>query len=63
MTTREELHWLVEYIPDSDVPTPQKSLRALVGLVETAILPAPEDDEPESIEERAAVWKQLWPTR
>jgi len=55
MTTREELHRLVEHIPESDMPTTQKFLRALVDPVELAILSAPQDDEPESGEERAGV--------
>ncbi len=55
MTTREELHRLVDHIPESEVATTQKILRALVDPVELAILSAEEDDEPESEEERAAV--------
>ena len=59
MTTREELHRLVEHIPESDVPTTQKFLRALVDPVELAILSAPDDDESESDEERATVEASL----
>jgi hypothetical protein len=55
MSAREELHLLLDRIPESDVPTTQKFLRSLVDPVELAILTAPEDDEPESEEERAAV--------
>jgi hypothetical protein len=55
MTTREELHRLVDHIPESEVATTQKLLRALVDPVELAILSAEEDDEPESEDERAAV--------
>ena len=55
MATREELHRLVDHIPESEVKTTQKLLRALVDPVELAILSAEEDDEPESEEERAAV--------
>jgi hypothetical protein len=55
MSTREELHRLLDRIPESDVPTTQKFLRSLVDPVELAMLLAPEDDEPESGEERAAV--------
>ena len=55
MTAREELHQLVDHIPETEVRTTQKLLRALVDPVELAILLAGEDDEPESPEERAAV--------
>jgi hypothetical protein len=55
MSAREELHLLLDRIPESDVPTMQKLLRSLVDPVELAILTAPEDDELESDEERAAV--------
>jgi hypothetical protein len=55
MSAREELHLLLDRIPESDVPTTEKFLRSLVDPVELAILTAPEDDEPESQEERAAV--------
>jgi hypothetical protein len=55
MTVREELHRLVDHIPESEVPVTQKLLRALVDPVELAILSAAEDDEIESEEERAAV--------
>jgi len=55
MTAREELHRLVDYIPESDVRTTRKLLRALVDPVELSILSAEEDDEPESEGERAAV--------
>ncbi len=65
MTPREELHRLVDHIPESQVATTQKLLRALVDPVELAILSAEEDDEPESEDERAAVeaqWQTLRPT-
>jgi hypothetical protein len=55
MSAREELHLLLDRIPESDVPTTRKFLRALIDPVELAILTATEDDEPESEEERAAV--------
>lgn len=55
MTVREELHRLVDRIPDSEVGTTRKLLRALADPVDVAILAAEEDDEPESAEERAAV--------
>ena len=55
MTAREELHRLIDRIPESDVATTQKLLRALVDPVELAILSAEEDEEPEGEDERAAV--------
>ena len=55
MTAREELHRLVDHIPESEMRTTQKLLRALVDPVELAIISAEEDDEPESDGERAAV--------
>ncbi len=55
MTAREELHHLVDHIPENDVRTTRKLLRALVDPVELAILLAGEDDEPESEGERDAV--------
>ena len=55
MSNREELHRLLDRIPESDVATTQKFLRSLVDPVELAMLLAPEDDELESAEERAAV--------
>jgi hypothetical protein len=55
MSTREELHRLLDRIPESDLLTTRKFLRSLVDPVELAILLAPEDDEPESEHERAAV--------
>lgn len=59
MNAREELHRLLDQIPESDVPTTQKFLRSLVDPVELAILLAPEDDEPEEAEEHAAVHAAL----
>ena len=55
MTAREELHRLVDHIPENEVRTTRKLLRALVDPVELALLSAEEDDEPESDGERAAV--------
>jgi hypothetical protein len=59
MTAREELHHLVDHIPENDVPTTQKLLRALVDPVELALLSAEDDDESESADERAAVESSL----
>jgi len=59
MTTREELHKIIEVVPESDLPTTRKFLRSLVDPVQLAILNAPVDDEPESEEEREAVARAL----
>jgi predicted nucleotide-binding protein len=56
---REELHLLLDHIPDADVQTARKVLRALVDPVELAVLLAPPDDEPVTEEERAAVEASL----
>ena len=52
---REELRMLVEHIPDSDVATARKILRALVDPVELSLLTAPFDDEPLSGHELSAL--------
>jgi hypothetical protein len=53
--TREELHKLLDRIPESDVPTASKFLRSLLDPVELALLIAPPEDELETEFERAAV--------
>lgn len=52
---RDELHVLLDHIPDTGIATARKFLRALVDPVELSLLNALPDDEPESDEERAAV--------
>lgn len=59
MTSREELHKLVDHIPEADVAAARKILRSLVDPVELALLTAPLDDEPETEEELAEVEKAL----
>lgn len=59
MTDRQELHALVDHIPETDVPAARKILCALIDPVELSLLTAPLDDEPETEEERAAVEKAL----
>ncbi len=59
MTVREELHKLLDALPDSDVPATRKFLRSLLDPVELSLLAAPSDDEPETEEERAAVERAL----
>jgi hypothetical protein len=56
---RRELHLLVDQIHEQDVPAARKILRALADPVESAILAAPLDDEPESEQEQAAVASSL----
>lgn len=55
MTVREELHKILDHIPETDVATARKFLRSLVDPVELSLLSAPVDDEPESEAEREAV--------
>ena len=59
MAVRDELHLLIDNIPESDVPLTLSLLRSLIDPVELAILRAPEDDEPESEQESRAVAKAL----
>ncbi len=54
-TIREELRTLVDHIPESDVATARKMLRALIDPVELSLLIAPPDDEPLSEHEMAAL--------
>lgn len=53
-TIREELRMLVDHIPESDVATVRRILRALMDPVEL-LLTAPPDDEPLSEHETAAL--------
>jgi len=57
MLTREGLHQLVDALPDSELDKAACLLAALetTDPVLRALLLAPEDDEPETDEERAAV--------
>ena len=54
MSPREELHRLVDHIPEVDIPTTQRLLRALVDPVELALMNAPVDDEPDTEEDRSS---------
>ena len=56
---REELRALVDRIPESDMLTARKFLRALVDSLELALLNAPPDDEPLSDREHAATEEAL----
>jgi hypothetical protein len=53
-TDRQELHALVDHIPEPDVASARNYLRSLVGPVELALLNAPADDEPMSQHEQEA---------
>lgn len=55
MVAREELHRMLDHIPESDVATAYKFLQSLLNPVERSLLRAPIDDEPEPEEERKAV--------
>jgi len=59
MSSREELHKLVDHIPEGHVPAARKILRSYVDPVELSLLMAPPDDEPESEQEREAVERAL----
>jgi hypothetical protein len=59
MTSREELHKLVDHIPEADVAAARKILCSLVDPVELSLATAPPDDEPETEAEREAVEKAL----
>ena len=58
MVTREELHNMIDFLPDSML---EASGRAFLDFLKKqdpvlyALITAPEDDEPETEEERAAV--------
>ncbi len=58
MTTRENLHKLVDLLPESEWEAARRVLEERLSKhdpVLHAFLNAPEDDEPETEEERAAV--------
>ena len=52
---RRELHALLDHLPPSNVTKARTFLRSLVDPVSLSLLSAPEDDEPETDAERAAV--------
>ena len=59
MGVRDRLHNLVDRLPESEVPAAERYLQFLqlagTDPVLHALLTAPEDDEPETAKERAAV--------
>lgn len=55
MLTRDEIHHLIEALPDDELAVIGRLLEARRDPVLRALLDAPLDDEPETDEERAAV--------
>ena len=55
MTTKEQLHALVEALPESQLDAAAAALEPLADPVLRALLMAPEDDEPLTAEEQAAI--------
>jgi hypothetical protein len=53
--TKERLHALVEDLPESAWPAAERILRDLTDPLLRTLMQAPEDDEPETPEEAAAV--------
>ena len=62
MTTKERLHQLIDALPESELGAAEHFLKALCkgdDLLLRILEEAPEDDEPETEEERAAV-EEAW---
>ena len=59
ITTREQLHRLVDELPESEIGTAQRVLEALAALHDDPFLKmlaaAPEDDEPLTADEAALI--------
>lgn len=58
VTTREQLHHLIDRLPDEDLPAVQRVLSALcetADLALSALAEAPLDDEPLTDEDEAAI--------
>jgi len=55
MTTRAELHAIVDELPDEELDRARASLESVLSPLERALANAPDDDEPETEQERAAV--------
>lgn len=55
MLTRDEMHRLIDAIPDSELAAVAAALEPLVDPVTRALLLAPEDDEPLTDDERALI--------
>lgn len=64
MHARDDLHQLIEELPEAEIARASRVLRALLGSAEDegrlyTLDTAPEDDEPETPDERAAVAEAL----
>lgn len=57
--SRDEAHRLIDQVPDRAMPAIEQLLRSVMDPVELAIFLAPDDDEPETQEERQAVLAAL----
>ena len=55
MLTRDDLHQLLDTIPDDELTTAATALKPLVDPGLWSLLTAPIDDEPETEEERTAI--------
>ena len=55
MTTRADLHALVDELPEGRLDSVRAALEAELSPIERALSLAPDDDEPESPQEQAAV--------
>ena len=55
VTTREDLHRLVDALPDQNLLAAKEAIEPLADPFLAALANAPIDDEPESEDERAAV--------
>ena len=58
MAIKDDLHRLVDELPEDELPVARRFLQYLYDMTDPvlrALIEAPEDDEPETDEERAAV--------
>lgn len=55
MLTRDQLHRLIDAIPDDRLPALEAAIEPLADPVARAVMLAPEDDEPLTDEDRAAL--------
>ena len=55
MTTRADLHAMIDELPEGRLEDVRAAVEAAISPVEEALASAPDDDEPESAAERAAV--------
>ena len=55
MTTRADLHALIDELPEVRLDSVRAALESELSPIERALALAPDDDEPESLQEKAAV--------